>query len=103
LTGRFTYHTFGLNIQSAFEIPELPAKEFRVADVEITYGENPAVLTDPRGKGVLYQAKRNDFLFRLETVGAYRVQEGKKITVERRRRGQALPSRISFWSDDAAA
>ncbi|MCF8346878.1 MAG: hypothetical protein K9G38_06670 [Bacteroidales bacterium] len=83
MTGRFTYHTFGLNIQSDFEIPELPEKKFDTADVEISYGENPVALTNPRGKGVLYQAKKDDFLFRLDTVGSYRVQEGNKITVER--------------------
>ena len=83
LKEQFKYRAFGLDIQSDFEIPELPAEKFNAADVKISYGENPAALTDPRGRGVLYQAKKDDFLFRLDTVGSYRVQLGKKITIER--------------------
>jgi hypothetical protein len=77
------YSAFGLNISSSFEIPELPAADFNQPDLQIAYGTNPESLPDPAGSGVLYQAKKDDFLFRLATVGSYRVQHGSTITVER--------------------
>ncbi|MEX2370771.1 MAG: hypothetical protein WD578_07180, partial [Bacteroidales bacterium] len=79
----FAYRTFGLNIRSEFEIPELPSGEFENPDVTIRFGNNPAKLSGVKGSGVLYQAKKDDFLFRLDTVGSYRVESGSNITVER--------------------
>jgi hypothetical protein len=76
------YSVFGLNISSQMEIPELPSARFDQPDVRITLGTNPEQLPDPVGSGVLYQAKKDDFLFRLATVGSYRVQNGNTITVE---------------------
>jgi len=77
------YSAFGLNIASEFKLPELPESTFEQPEVTIRWGENPAELTDIRGRGVLYQARKDDFLFRLDTVGSFRVQNGKEITVER--------------------
>jgi hypothetical protein len=77
------YSVFGLNISSELEIPELPSALFDRPDVRITLGTNPEQLPDPVGSGVLYQAKKDDLLFRLKTVGSYRVQHGNTITVER--------------------
>ena len=79
----FHYRVFGLVISSEFEIPELPTVKPGNADVSIRYGENPLELRDAKGRGVLYQAKKDDFLFRLDTVGSYRVQNGNTITVQR--------------------
>ncbi len=78
----FQYRSFGLNIQSNFEIPELPVSDFETPEITIQYGKNPTILSNILGKGVLYQAKKNDFLFKLDTVGSYRVQNGNSITVE---------------------
>ncbi len=77
------YRAFGLNIASEFEIPELIPSEFNMPDVQIDYGQNPPEITDYKGKGVLYQARENEFLFRLKTVASYYVKNGKQITVER--------------------
>lgn len=79
----YRYSVFGLNILSEFNIPELAEADFSEPDVRIRYGSNPAELEQPSGKGVLYSAKKNDFLFRLETVGSFRVQDGRLVTVER--------------------
>lgn len=79
----FKYSAFGINIRSEIELPELQQKPFEEHDLEIKWGENPEELTDVKGSGVLYQAKKDDFLFRLDTVGSYRVQNGSCITVER--------------------
>ncbi len=83
LAPSFKYSTFGINIHSEIELPELPQKNFDVHDAEIKWGKNPEELNDAKGSGVLYQAKKDDFLFRLNTVGSYRVQNGSNITVER--------------------
>jgi hypothetical protein len=83
LAAPFRYSVFGINIRSEIELPELPPGSFEKPDVEIRRGNNPGDLTDVKGRGVLYQAKRDDFLFRLDSVGSYRVQEGRFITVER--------------------
>lgn len=83
LAPKYKYSAFGINMQSEIELPELPAGNFKTHDVEIQWGENPEELHDAIGSGVLYQAKKDDFLFRLNTVGSYRVQKGNSITVER--------------------
>lgn len=83
LASLFKYSAFGINIQSEIELPELPAGFFDVYDVSIHWGNNPEKLNGAKGSGVLYQAKKDDFLLRLNTVGSYRVQNGKTITVER--------------------
>jgi len=79
----FSYSAFGINIKSEIELPELPPGNFSTHDVEIQWGNNPGELTDVKGRGVLYQAKKNDFLFRLNSVGSFRVQHGSSITVEK--------------------
>lgn len=83
LSKTYTYKAFGFTIKSEFEIPELEERECKTADVEIRYGSNPERLEDFRQEGVLYQAREKDFLFRLDSVGSFRVEEGKKITVEK--------------------
>jgi hypothetical protein len=83
LAEHYKYRAFGLKIASELMLPELPEDAFPEPDVSIHWGENPAELSGIKGSGVLYQAKMNDFLFRLETVGSYRVQDGNKITVQR--------------------
>lgn len=79
----FRYNAFGINIRSEIELPELPPGNFITHDVEIQWGDNPGELTDVKERGVLYQAKKDDFLFRLNSVGSYRVQNGSAITVGR--------------------
>ncbi len=82
----FRYNAFGINFKSEIELPELPELpqgNISTHDVEIQWGDNPGELTNVKGRGVLYQAKKNDFLFRLNSVGSYRVQNGSSITVKR--------------------
>ncbi len=79
----FKYTSFGLNIQSSFEIPELIPSNFEIPEVKISFGNNPLELENIKGRGLLYQANKKDFLFRLDTVGSYRVQNGNSITVKR--------------------
>lgn len=83
LVPAFRYNVFGINIHSEIELPELPPGDFTTPDVNIHWGENPEELHNVKGSGVLYQAKKDDFLFRLSSVGSYRVQQGSTISVER--------------------
>jgi hypothetical protein len=77
------YKVFGLKILSEPELPELPLADFDICDVEIKFNEVPLEIQDHKGKGVLYQAKPGKFLFRLESVGAYYVEDGKRINLQR--------------------
>ena len=78
----FTYRVFGLHVVSGFEIPELFTAASGEPDVTVDFGMVPDELPDYKGRGVLYQAKPGAFLFRLDTVGKYLVEDGRKITVE---------------------
>ncbi|MDF1572511.1 MAG: hypothetical protein P1P82_12945 [Bacteroidales bacterium] len=82
LIHNYKYLAFGLKIQSELCFPELHSSEFKDPDVQISFGKNPKELTDIKSVGVLFQAKKNDFLFRLDTVGSFRVQNGNSIIIE---------------------
>ena len=77
------YKLFGLNIQSEIELPELIRSEFEIPDVEIFLDQVPDELPGYKSKGVLYKAKSGMFLFKLDTVGKYLVENGKTIKIER--------------------
>jgi len=78
----YTYSAFGLRIKSTFPIEELLPAETDKVDVRIKYGITPKKLSVVSGEGVLFQANRNEFLFRLKTVGSYLVLNGTDIIVE---------------------
>lgn len=73
---------YGLTISSEIYLPELVVVEEQKPDVWIRTGQVPAHLPVIQGLGVLYEAAKDDFLFRLNTVASYRVQAGKYITIE---------------------
>jgi len=79
----YKYKAFGLKIESEFAIPEFHSAKFERAEININYGKNPNQISGMKDHGVLYQAKKDDFLLRLDTVGSFRVQSGRNITVER--------------------
>ena len=54
------------------------------ADIYISKGKVPETLVSPEDEGVVYQAKANTFLLKLDKVGRYLVEDGKCITVEHR-------------------
>ncbi len=51
-------------------------------DVKIMFGMVPEELTNPKKTGVLYQTKQNDFIYSLQNVSRYRVQNGDTITIQ---------------------
>jgi hypothetical protein len=88
----YYYKVYGLNIGSELELPELsPVQNIKV-DVTIGFGEVPEHLPEVRGSGVLFEAALNDFLFKFEGIGRYRVQNGSRIIIQPER--EALPAEI---------
>jgi hypothetical protein len=78
----YYYKVYGLYIGSELELPELsPVQNIKV-DVTIGFGEVPEHLPEVRGSGVLFEAAFNDFLFKFEGIGRYRVQDGIRIIIQ---------------------
>lgn len=78
----YRYKVFGLKILSTLELPDLVFHPFQKEDVIIVYGKNPDNIDPIRVKGVLFQANKDSFLFKLDNIASYLVQEGKSITIE---------------------
>ncbi len=85
LSNNFTYQSFGLNIQSSFKLPELHEADFpeENSHVFISHGVNPTEIEYPVEVGLLFQAKKDQFLLKLDSIGSYYVTKGDTITVER--------------------
>ncbi len=80
--GSYQYRVYGLNVDSEIEIPELVPGFVGNPDVRIRLGEVPITLPKCKVKGVFYQAIKDDFIFRMEKVGAFRVCNGEDVTIE---------------------
>jgi hypothetical protein len=89
---KYYYKVYGLIISSELELPELSLAQDIKTDVTIGFGEVPEHLPEVIGSGVLFEAAANDFLFKFEGIGLYRVQNGSMITIQPER--EALPSEI---------
>jgi hypothetical protein len=80
------YTAYGLIISSEISYPQLipvqPAADGK-ADVFIRFGPVPEALEDPVAKGVLYQAKPNQFLLKLEKIARFLILDGREILIER--------------------
>ena len=80
------YHYFahGLYITSDLCCPELAPVEpnGHAPDIFICLGPTPTALENPAKQSVLYQAKPNQFLLKLDRVARFWVQDGKQITIE---------------------
>lgn len=74
------------------ELPELSPVQGITADVSINFGKVPEHLPEVRGSGILFEAALNDFLFKFDGIGRYRVQNGNRITIQAE--SEALPSEI---------
>ena len=92
---KYFYKVYGLCIESELELPELNPVQNIKADVIIGYGRVPEHLPEIRGSGVLFEAAQNDFLFKFEGTGRYRVQNGNQIIIQPVR--EALPADIRLF------
>ncbi len=77
------YYIFGLNIASELPLPSFAVPDFQhdQPDVTINYGDTPDALTDPRVKGVRFQAAPGEFLLRVDNVSRFYVRDGNRITI----------------------
>lgn len=80
--GNYQYRVYGLRVESEIEIPELLPDYEGNSKVLIRMGEVPEELPGYNFKGVFYLAKPDDFIFRMDHVGAFRVSRGEEIVVE---------------------
>lgn len=80
----FYYTAYNLSIASEIVCPQLkPMDELHQnVDVHIRYGEVPEELENAVATGVVYQAKPDQFLLRLNGIGAYWVRDGKEVIIE---------------------
>jgi hypothetical protein len=79
------YTAYGLTIASEIACPmlrKLPTVP-ETADVQIRYGAVPADLEGAVAKGVLYQAKPNQFLLKLDKIAAFLISNGNEVLIER--------------------
>lgn len=88
----YPYKVYGLQISSELELPELTPVQHGKADVTVEFGKVPEHLPEVSGSGVLFEAAFNDFLFKFEGIGRYRVQDGKRIIIQPE--NEALPEEI---------
>ena len=83
MNNKHKYKVFGLNVESVPELPELMKFDFGIPDVSVSFDRVPDELEDYKSKGVLYKAKPGAFLFKLDTVGKFLVENGESIKIER--------------------
>ena len=82
----FWYRAYGLTISSeiaCFAFLPHEAVDGQAAQVEISLGEVPQRLEDPRALGVLFQAAPGRFLLSIPGVARYLALDGRRILVER--------------------
>jgi energy-coupling factor transporter ATP-binding protein EcfA2 len=91
---KYFYKVYGLCIGSELELPELAMVEDPEMNVTIEFGYVPEHLPVIRGSGVLFEAAPNDFLFKFEGIGRYRVQNGSQITIQPEREALAKEIRL---------
>lgn len=91
----YKYKVYGLALNSELELPELIPAQTSDPDVTITFGDVPEHLPVIKGSGVLYEAANNDFLFKFEGIGRFRVQQGNRITIQPETK--ALPEEVRLF------
>ena len=80
----YYYTAYNLSISSEIVCPQLTqiTEPPNGVDVHIRYGQVPEALEDAVASGVLYQAKPDHFLLRLDEIGAFWVRNGDEIIIE---------------------
>ena len=79
----FHYQLFGLNIVSELSLSGIKESNFSNPDLYIKIGSVPSTLDNYKDKGVFYYAAPGRFLFEMDSVGRFWVNEGKEIIIEK--------------------
>jgi len=74
---------YGLNFVSEVPLSGSVAERSIKSDVTIRFGDVPEELPPPFVKGVLYQAREDQFLLLLDGIARYLVQGGREIIIDR--------------------
>lgn len=83
----YHYYTFGLNIKSALELPELlVADRDSIPDIQIIKGKTPSCLPNCQKKGIGYEVAPYEFLLNLPDIACFYVSNGDTIIIEPRAR-----------------
>jgi len=89
------YHAFGLNILSAAACPELlPWDGNGQVDVTISDGKVPEARTGADGRPRWFEAAPNRLLLNIPHVARYRITDGRRIVIDRRRRADEAGVRL---------
>ncbi len=79
----YKYLTFGLEIESEIELPELlPSNRLKSPDLIISIGQTPVSLSNATLKGVTYEVAVNEFLLDLKDIAKFYVKDGNQIIIE---------------------
>lgn len=79
----YHYFTFGLEIQSELELPELlQSSNLGSIDLSISIGKTPANLPNYQKKGIAFEIAPNEFLLDLKDIARFYVTNGNSIVIE---------------------
>lgn len=79
----YSYHVFGLSLESALACPELlPGPATTTPDIVIRYGDVPEALEQPADSGARWQTAPGVYLLDLRRVARFLVRDGKEIVVQ---------------------
>jgi len=78
----YQYRIYDLIIQSELELPDLLEDNSSQTDVLIKYGKVPSELKNPKSHGVLYEANREEFIFKFPKIGSFSVKCGSEIIIQ---------------------
>ena len=92
----YRYRIYGLNLQSALEIPELTPTDESRTDAEITFGDVPSNLDNALARYQRLEFGDGKCLLKVPGIGRFLITEGNSIRIDRRedrsrRRGQGSP------------
>ena len=79
----FHYQIFGLNIASELLLSVMFESDFSHPDLIIRKGSVPTTLDDYVDRGVFYFAAPGKFLFEMDGIGRFLVNDGKEIIVQK--------------------
>ena len=78
----YQYRIYDIIIQSQLELPDLIEDNSSQTDILIKYGKVPSELKNPKSQGVLYEANKEEFIFKFPKIGSFSVKCGSEIVIQ---------------------